>query len=327
MTASTLSSGTKEVPYMPMTLQAIPCPAPVLEDDFDSCRIPGGLDLWSNGGFYSPGECFVGYRAMCTQTSALSNGWPIRESETAVRCIPIGYDCNDKTRDQRYATSDFGGTILSAPAFEIRWRSEDLKTGSNRLPPGVPTLAPIPSESAMPGSSAVSPDATTTSAITNKTPANQPTSPSTHSPGSKFVLTPSSTAGVAVGSCLGAIAVMSVIIFLLVRRRRRIREGPDRLPEDPWDQQDPYQGTARLGEQIPVELEDKQMEPRELSAETRPGISKTANPNTHNDFILRIPHISVNSTPVEVAAEPIQASKDNMNEGDKIMEPSLPKFT
>jgi hypothetical protein len=74
---------------MPMTVQAIPCPAPILQDDFDACRIPGGVELWSNGGFYSPGECFVGYRAMCTQTSAVSNGWPIQKEETVVRCIPV----------------------------------------------------------------------------------------------------------------------------------------------------------------------------------------------------------------------------------------------
>lgn len=87
-TAKTLSSGTLRVPYMPMTVHAIPCPPPILQDDFDGCRIPGGVDLWSKGGFYSPGECFSGYRAMCTQTSAATNGWPIQDGETVVRCVP-----------------------------------------------------------------------------------------------------------------------------------------------------------------------------------------------------------------------------------------------
>lgn len=71
-----------------MTVQAIPCPPPILQSDFEGCRIPGGIELWSNGGFYSPGECFEGYRAMCTQTSPVSNGWPIRNEETVVRCVP-----------------------------------------------------------------------------------------------------------------------------------------------------------------------------------------------------------------------------------------------
>jgi hypothetical protein len=87
-TAKTLSSGTLRVPYMPMTVHAIPCPPPILPDDFDGCRIPGGVDLWSKGGFYSPGECFSGYRAMCTQMLAVSNGWPIQDGETVVRCVP-----------------------------------------------------------------------------------------------------------------------------------------------------------------------------------------------------------------------------------------------
>ncbi|KAH6609029.1 drug transporter [Trichoderma cornu-damae] len=99
MAAGTHSSGTRQVPYMPMTVQAIPCPAPILQDDFDSCRIPGGVDLWSNGGFYSPGECFVGYRAMCTQTAAVSNGWPIQKGETVVRCIPLTKSAWDSDSD------------------------------------------------------------------------------------------------------------------------------------------------------------------------------------------------------------------------------------
>lgn len=88
MVESTLKSGTKAVPYMLMTLEAIPCPAPVLPDDFDNCRIPGGLNMWSKRGFYSPGKCFAGYLAACTQTAVETEGWPVRVDETAVRCIP-----------------------------------------------------------------------------------------------------------------------------------------------------------------------------------------------------------------------------------------------
>lgn len=51
---------------MSMTTQPLVCPAPVLSADFDNCRVPGGLALWQNGGYYSPGVCFIGYVALCT---------------------------------------------------------------------------------------------------------------------------------------------------------------------------------------------------------------------------------------------------------------------
>ena len=88
MAVATLTSGTLTVPYMPMTVQALECLPPVLEEDFDHCRIPGGVDLWSSGGFYSPGQCFAGYKAQCTQTRVRDDEWPLHEGETAVRCIP-----------------------------------------------------------------------------------------------------------------------------------------------------------------------------------------------------------------------------------------------
>lgn len=84
----TLTSGTRKVQYMVMTSQALLCPPPVLTDDFDYCQIPGGLSLWAQGGFYSPGVCFIGYEAQCTQTDEKRLAWPIRPGETVVRCIP-----------------------------------------------------------------------------------------------------------------------------------------------------------------------------------------------------------------------------------------------
>lgn len=46
--------------------------------------------------------------------------------ETVRSDICRGYECNDKTADQRYAVSTYNDIILSAPAFEIRWRSVDV---------------------------------------------------------------------------------------------------------------------------------------------------------------------------------------------------------
>lgn len=73
---------------MPMTNPAVVCPPPILASDFDSCRIQGGVDLWWRNGFYSPGVCFAGYRPSCTLTKFPGAEWPLREGETAVRCIP-----------------------------------------------------------------------------------------------------------------------------------------------------------------------------------------------------------------------------------------------
>ena len=88
MVTSTLRDGTKTAKYMLMTSQPLLCSPPLLPEDLDSCGVPGGNALWSEGGFYSPGQCFIGYNAMCTQTSADNGGWPIRPEETVVRCIP-----------------------------------------------------------------------------------------------------------------------------------------------------------------------------------------------------------------------------------------------
>lgn len=74
---------------MTMTTQPLACTAPVLTADFENCHVLGGLDLWQDWGYYSPGVCFIGYVSLCTQTSAPSNGWPIAEDETAVRCVPM----------------------------------------------------------------------------------------------------------------------------------------------------------------------------------------------------------------------------------------------
>ena len=88
MSLSTLKDGTRTALYMPMTMAGIDCPPPVLENNFDGCRIPGGAQLWEAGGYYSPGLCFIGYVAACTQTRLPSNEWPVQNGETVVRCIP-----------------------------------------------------------------------------------------------------------------------------------------------------------------------------------------------------------------------------------------------
>lgn len=86
----TSESGTSVTGHaMVMTTQPVACPAPVLTADFDRCSVPGGVELWKNWGYYSPGVCFIGYVALCTQTSAPLGGFPIAKDETAVRCVPL----------------------------------------------------------------------------------------------------------------------------------------------------------------------------------------------------------------------------------------------
>ncbi|PTB37721.1 hypothetical protein M441DRAFT_82806 [Trichoderma asperellum CBS 433.97] len=308
-TAKTLSSGTLRVPYMPMTVHAIPCPAPILQDDFDGCRVPGGVELWSRGGFYSPGECFSGYRAMCTQTSAVSNGWPIQDGETVVRCIPEDYECNDMTKDQKYAVTDYDGTILSAPAFEIRWRSVDLIVRTTeRNPPGLPTREPtlishistsrgfpitmtnalITTPASLPS---VSP---TTERYASSTASYNASSPLTSQP--KPALSSGTIAGITAGSCLGLLAVASAIFLF--------------LSHDTWAQQGAHKEPAGLlVTRYPAELENKPVELRELPVETQSPSADASPPS-------RACHISVNATPVEVAADPVQNITEATRQGN-----------
>ena len=88
MATDVVTSGTATAPYMPLTVQALDCPGPILHEDFDRCRIPGGPEFWENGGFYSPGMCFEGYTAGCTEAKTFNNGFPVRRGETAVKCVP-----------------------------------------------------------------------------------------------------------------------------------------------------------------------------------------------------------------------------------------------
>lgn len=74
---------------MPMTTQPLVCPPPVLTADFDRCSVPGGIELWKNGGYFSPGVCFIGYVALCTQSGSGPGESPIAKDETAVRCVPM----------------------------------------------------------------------------------------------------------------------------------------------------------------------------------------------------------------------------------------------
>jgi hypothetical protein len=86
--ASYVTIGADSVPYLALTTEAVECPDPILYEDFIDCGVPGGPELWRQGGFYSPGMCFIGYTAACTETKGFSGGFSIRKGETAVKCVP-----------------------------------------------------------------------------------------------------------------------------------------------------------------------------------------------------------------------------------------------
>jgi hypothetical protein len=108
---------------------------------------------------------------------------------------------------------------------------------------------------------------------------------------------------------LGLLAVASAMIFFLVRRRRR-QQGPRRLTDDTWAQQDTYKEPADLAvTRYPAELENKPMELRELPVETH-------SPSADASPALRACHISVNTIPVEVAADPVPSITRAIRQGD-----------
>ncbi|VUC20072.1 unnamed protein product [Clonostachys rosea] len=301
-TVETFTSGSLTIPHMVMTTKDIQCPPPILLKNFGDCHIPGGTDLWASDGFYSPGQCFSGYAGMCTQTAPL---WSLAEGETAVRCIPSGYDCNSPGADPKYAISEYDDLVLSAPAFEIRWRSEDVKTltgiqSSSKtvafVKHGRPTTLATASQtstsratsetssgSATPNSEqATSVSLSETSAISNPVQPNN--SPSL-----------SSIAGIVVGALLGILGMALVTVYLVFRIRRAKWDPPSEdssasaVPRgflEPTSEALGLRGPAELGE-----------EPKELAA------NASRMPLNEDPSLSGGPHpvfVSLNKVPVEL---------------------------
>ncbi|UNI24828.1 hypothetical protein JDV02_010544 [Purpureocillium takamizusanense] len=219
----TLSSGTKQVPYMAMTDAAMACAAPIVASDFDKCRMPGGVDLWERQGFYSPGVCFAGYNPLCPQTRPPQEEWPLRVGETAVRCVPEGYKCNREDKDQRFATLESSGTVISAPAFEVRWRSEDLKgMGQSQPLPGGTTGPVLATKGGVPTATVTL--SNTTDGSTAGSGATATTSRTESDTGSAGIEA-GVVAGIAVGCALAAFVLALAIVFLFRYRRQKQKEG------------------------------------------------------------------------------------------------------
>lgn len=140
------------------------------------------------------------------------------------------YDCNAQDKDQRYATTVFANTVLSAPAFEVRWRSEDLKHGTAKSP-GPGASISLPTRTVIldgPASRMNSVHTAATTVTTTPTPivvtttaaASESTAPA---PGAT-PLGPGYVAAIAVGTAFGALALVLAVLLWTLRRRSRARE-------------------------------------------------------------------------------------------------------
>ncbi|KAF7548174.1 hypothetical protein G7Z17_g7221 [Cylindrodendrum hubeiense] len=127
------------------TAWAIPddCPSPVQLINggatlASSCNPPDYKNVWYSHGVYSPGICFSGYTSGCEHTNT-NYGGPVKETETAVMCVPSGYSCDDSPL---LATSVSGSSTISAPMFQIRWAESDLNAlETHPLTPGTSDFA------------------------------------------------------------------------------------------------------------------------------------------------------------------------------------------
>jgi hypothetical protein len=181
-----------------------------------------------------------------------------------------GYECNDEDKDQRYAVSAYEGTILSAPAFEIRWRSEDLLAEQTTLPdPGgaisIPTAEPSSShaEGDEHGSGSEA-------APTSLAPLGHPTVDGESTAGPQptiaterqSTLRPGVIIAIALGAFFSAMLVLVPVAWVYAKRWRR-RRSLEQLAEE--NRQCPSHQVWTLS-RPPAELESKPIEPRELPA-------------------------------------------------------------
>lgn len=302
MSIETLTSGTLTVPCVPMTMPILDCPPPVLEADFQNCRVPGGLSFWSANGFYSPGICFQGYQAECTQTDVRGDAWPIDDGETAVMCIPTGYGCNEADGNPRFATTEYDGTTLSAPAFEIRWRSEDLETGDGDV--AWPTMATWETSKATSSPTLTAPDVKVTALATKSPrPSDSLVSPAQSNKEASTSLTGESIAGIAVGASFGAFLSALALIYLAMRCRRHQKSSAS-SSTDSCSQNQRLPSYAVSPNQPAVELHHESVGPRELESEPVSPTSKgpPVSPiSPYREMDRRI--ASLNSVPFEMEGD------------------------
>ncbi len=190
--------------------------------------------------------------------------------------VESDYACNARTDDQRYATSMYDGTTLSAPAFEIRWRSYDV-----RGPGAVP---PVATSSNVLGKSSQDAKTTTSSASSISNVAN---TVSTQSTERVKPTSPGKIAGVVVGSVVAC--CLCVVGAVLVWQRRRRRLNMAKAPDSVNTITETISFTQNHCSV--AELHDKDAGPRELGGDS-----------LHANGVRR-PYISLNKSPIELPAD------------------------
>ncbi|KAF5026414.1 hypothetical protein F66182_1479 [Fusarium sp. NRRL 66182] len=192
-----------------------------------SCYPPDYERVWYDGGYYSPGICPSGYTSGCRPSSG--DGEPVKTTETAVICVPSGYQCSDGLI--LHASSMSGGNTISVPAFQIRWAESDL--------PALETH-PLSQDEADISTASVTDDLPISAATeTNPLPSQS----------SSSGLPTGAVVGIAVGSA-AVVAIVGIVVFCLFRRRYRAAKT-DRNNQDSAAQGQPitFSGTPELGGQ------------------------------------------------------------------------------
>ncbi|KAH6669720.1 hypothetical protein F5X68DRAFT_265178 [Plectosphaerella plurivora] len=201
------------------------CPTnvPYVEDRefYLTCGPPGFEAVFENDGYYSPGVCPSEYTVGCTAEKASINRETIRAGETVGMCVPSGYECGDLSGD---GSSVWWGIKTSAlatqtlvdqyPAFQIRWKSEDLAYLPHHP---LSALATETTESASASSTGTRTGAQATSS------GSEPSETATAAPSSG--LGTGAIVGIAIGAVAG-IALLAGLIWFLVRRRNQHQPEP-----------------------------------------------------------------------------------------------------
>lgn len=163
-----------------------------------------------------------------------------------------------------FATSVYDGTTLSAPAFEIRWRTEDLEL----MPPftDVPTAMGNPTTFA----TSVTPApgdrrGSSTSSLLSSPPGQDEDDEDT--PAESGSLSTGSVAGIAIGASVGVLGMSMTALFILSRRRRR-QDAEEARRQSEATPTVSSSGLAAAFQRPPVELEDQRSGPTELAADS-----------------------------------------------------------
>lgn len=219
-----------------------------------------------------------------------------------------GYSCNAADEDQRFAVTKYDGTFLSAPAFEIRWRSGDLEnaprptknsevstmtlgpsskeTERNEQPAATKHRAPVHAPTA---TRSTSPEDETNSAVNDDTHAGR---------GAK--ISSGGIVGIAIGSTFAILAIAFSIVFTVLKRiRARAKAhstGPNEFEDNTHTQVRlaPGQRQTRYSE-----LEHSPIEPKELPTDSELSPCRRTFPHPFRETAR---DLSEHGVPVELPA-------------------------